>query len=282
MQIPEVTIFTAPLSIVIVLLPLLSSYLLTPLYIEWQGGKNNLVLNYQGKRIVSTGGIILLVSVLLLIVPLHFYAGDGKLFWRLLLVYVSAMGLLGAIDDQWGEKECKGFKGHFKRLWQGKKFSTGLYKAAGGFLLAVSVSSRLGGTFWPDWLVKGLFLALFSNCFNLLDTRPARAAKVFFPVSLLFMFLGREHLLLLIPFWSALLIYLFWELETKIMLGDAGAYLLGGALGFYGLLILPLGMVFIFTLLFLLLHYYCEKISLSKYIEGNKGLLYLDRLGRKN
>ncbi|MGI5875675.1 MAG: hypothetical protein ACOX6X_02500 [Dethiobacteria bacterium] len=281
MQIPDSPNYMEPLSVLIVLLPLFCTYLLTPLYIRWQERKNNLATNYQGKSIVSTGGVIFLISLLVLIIPLHYYFREGKTIWGLLFIYITVVGVLGIIDDLWGEKDCKGFRGHLKKLWHGKEISTGLYKAIGGFLIAVFVSSRLGGEIWPDWLGKALFLALFSNFFNLLDTRPARAAKIFFLISLLLILLGREYIWLLIPFWSMLLIYLYWELETKIMLGDTGAYILGGALGFYGILILPLYIVFIGNALFLILHYYCEKFSLGKFIEDHKSLFFLDSLGRR-
>ena len=54
------------------------------------------------------------------------------------------------------------------------------------------VSAMAGGGNWANWILQGIFLALFSNLFNLLDTRPARAAGAYFNISLTGMFLFRE------------------------------------------------------------------------------------------
>lgn len=266
----------------VVLVPFFLTSSLTPIYLKWQKTRQKTDLNYEGKEVVSAGGLVILISFFPLLIPFHSYPGGYRFDWRLLLVYLAGIGLLGAVDDFWGEKDCKGFKGHLQKLFSGGGISTGLFKACGGFLHGIFISSFLGGSLWPEWLLKGTFLALFSNFFNLLDTRPARAAKVFLSLSLVFMFFGREYCLLLIPFWSALCGYLFWELKAEVMLGDTGAYLLGGALGFNGLLIFPPGAILAAVISLIFLHLYCEKFSLGDFVEGKKSLLYLDRLGRRN
>jgi UDP-N-acetylmuramyl pentapeptide phosphotransferase/UDP-N-acetylglucosamine-1-phosphate transferase len=258
------------LSLMMVLIPVTLAYLMTPFYIKLQEKRKITVMNFQGKRVVTTGGVILLV-ILFAVQPIYFfYPGKGLFPCQLMFLYISGITLLGLADDLWGDKKCKGFRGHFKELWGKKVISTGLYKAAGGFLLGTSVSALAGGGPWEGWLLKGIFLALFSNFFNLLDTRPARAAKVFLLFSLVFMLLFRELFLTVFPLWSALYIYLFWELDRRIMLGDTGAYLLGGALGFPLALRLAPGWLISLNILLLVLHYYCEKFSLNKLMESKK------------
>lgn len=255
------------LSLITVLIPVSLAYFLTPFYIKRQEKRKIMVTNFLGEKVPTTGGLILLTS-LLSVQPLYFFMEGWRFPRFLMLLYVAGITLLGLADDLFGDKKCKGFRGHFKMLWRKKIISTGIYKAAGGFLLGTLTTALAGGGCFNEWLLKGFFLALFSNFFNLLDTRPARAGKIFLFFSLVSMIFFRELSLTLFPLLSALYIYLFWESERKIMLGDTGAYLLGGVLGFPLVLLLTPRWLIIFNIFLLLLHFYCEKFSLSKILES--------------
>ena len=253
-----------------VLAPVLVTYLLTPLYIKHQEKRNITTVNFEGNSVVTTGGMVLLLA-LFAALPFY-YSIPGRAesnYWLLLLFYLSGITFLGAIDDIWGQTKEKGFRGHLRKLWRGEGISTGLYKAAGGLLFGVTVSAFTVQGYAPyEWLIKGVFLALFTNFFNLLDTRPARTAKAFFVLSLAFALLLRGPFLMIFSLWGSLYIYLFWEIKTKIMLGDTGAYLIGGLLGFYLILTLSTITLQYFIILLVFLHWYCEKFSLNKLIEG--------------
>lgn len=257
------------MAVVAVLVPLLAAYLLTPFYIKQQKKRNITVVNFEGKDVVTTGGMVLLLA-LSAGLPFYFFL-PGKAesnYWLPLLFYISGISFLGAIDDIWGEKKYKGFRGHFRKMWRGEGISTGLYKAVGGLLFGVTAAAFTVEGYNPyEWLLKGFFLALFSNFFNLLDTRPARTTKVFFILSLVFILLLRGPFLMIFSLWGALYIYLFWEIKTEIMLGDTGAYLIGGILGFYLILTLSTLTLQYFIILLFFLHWYCEKFSLNRLIE---------------
>ncbi len=256
------------LSLITVIIPANFTYFFTPFFIKLQKNKQNTVTNYLGEKVATSGGIILLISLLSL-QPFYFFYNKGCTFNHFsALFYFAGVTMLGLIDDLWGDKKCKGFNGHFRMLWREKVVSTGVYKAAGGFLLGTITSAIVGGGYFYEWILRGIFLALFSNFFNLLDTRPARAAKVFIIIFLVSIIFFRELFLTLFPLLSALYIYLFWESERKIMLGDAGAYLLGGALGFSLVFLFSLRWLIIFIILLFFIHFYCEKYSLSKILEA--------------
>ena len=270
------------LSFLTVLMPVLVTYFLTPYYIRLQKSKNAVAVNYQGIKIVTGGGLILLAAFSAVQFFYFFYPQGEQIPGVFMLLYLSGITFLGMFDDLKGEKGCKGFRGHLRKFWQGEGISTGLYKAAGGLVLGVIISALTGGGSWTEWLLKGIFLALFSNLFNLLDTRPARAAKFFFFFSLVFILVYKERFLPLISLWSALYIYLFWELEQKIMLGDAGAYLLGGALGLYLVIMSPLAVLLPLTALPVVLHYFGERFSFSSILENKKLLFNWEFPGRRN
>ncbi|NMB35551.1 MAG: hypothetical protein GX989_04610 [Firmicutes bacterium] len=264
-------------------LPVSTVYLLAPYFLRLQKFKKITALNFRGAIIINAGGLLLFAALLsvqilhYLYLPKNFFAN-----WPVLL-YWGGVTLLGLLDDLHGEKKCKGFRGHLLKFWRGEGISTGLYKAAGGLLLGILISAWIGGGGTRlEWLCRGIFLALFSNLFNLMDTRPARSAKFFFLVSLIFVLIYRDLPLPLISLWSALYIYLFWELEQKIMLGDTGAYLLGVVLGLYLVLRLPLNVLFILIGLLLVLHYLGERFSWNVFLENNKLLLPRQFPGGKN
>ncbi len=222
--------------------------------------------------IVNAGGIVLLPAMLLSI--LYYFYTTGTIYSAMMfLVFLAGMAVLGLVDDLQGDKGCKGFRGHLGLLWREKKVSTGLLKATGGFTLALFVAAATGNASIVEWLAKGVFLALFANLFNLLDTRPAMAIKAFYLISLVLMLFGMGNLVYLI-LWVSLYVYLPWELSHKIMLGDTGAYLLGGILGLFAVISFSTPFLFSILIPLLLLHVFMEKYSVSKILEGGSLSLF--------
>lgn len=243
------------------LLSMLVTFFLTPSFIalQQQGKSSFRTINYEGKNIINAGGIVILPAIM---IPLLLYRGIVA-YRLLLLIFLVGIVALGLIDDLMGEKGCKGFRGHFTALCKEKKITTGFLKALGGFSLAMFAAAGGGSIQGIDWFVRAGVLALFANLFNLLDTRPGLAIKAFYLVSLGFLFSGVGAYNLILLLWAVLFIYLPWELSRKIMLGDTGAYLLGGALGFISVFSFSARALYVILALLMLLHLLLERYSLS-------------------
>jgi len=265
-----------------ILLPIIITRLSLSFFINWQAQKKLLITNFEGKKIATAGGAVLFLSLLFCFYLLSRMPNKLPLPYALLFFYLFGITLLGAIDDIWGEKECKGLKGHLMKLWKKEGISTGIYKAAGGLLLGFFISSRINEGYLIEWIMGGFFLALLSNFFNLLDTRPGRSARVFFFISFVIVIFFRDLAWALLPIWGILLVYLPWELNKQIMLGDTGAYLLGGILGIFSLFVLSGKTIIVLNLLLLFVHLFCEKFSLNSIIEEKLSRNLLVRTGRKN
>lgn len=82
----------------------------------------------------------------------------------------------------------------------------------------------------------------------------------------------------LLPVIGGVLAYLPWDMRRVVMMGDAGANPLGALLGI-GIIGLA-GPMRAFSLLLLIgIHLYSEKYSLSRLIDDNPVLRFLDKLG---
>ncbi|HZK25425.1 MAG TPA: hypothetical protein VFC74_08555 [Oscillospiraceae bacterium] len=199
--------------------------------------------------------------------------------WRV-LVTAGGLGLVGLVDDVWGDKRVKGFSGHFERLIIHGELTTGFLKAALGFLVCLAAVYGLPGSvlliFWRAALV-----ALSANLLNLLDLRPGRALKVFFLLAFLSVWLVpvETGVLLLFPFLLAALAYLPLDLSGQGMLGDAGANILGGVLGLNLVLTAPAIWQLVYFIALVGLHVLTEKISLTQVIAEHPVLSFLDQLG---
>lgn len=218
--------------------------------------------NYQGSPIGSGAGLLFLLGAVpwLALAPAPALAAAG-------------FGLLGLIDDRWGTSEFKGLRGHFKALLRGR-MTTGLLKAAGGAALAAGLA------FWSFRDLRAvpaaLLIALCANLFNLLDLRPLRALKVFWLLSLPLLAFGPA---LLWQTGAMTLPYAPLEARRRLMLGDTGANLLGGLLGFSAALALPTVAQAVLAALLIALHGWAERHSLSRWIESRDWARALDRWG---
>jgi UDP-GlcNAc:undecaprenyl-phosphate GlcNAc-1-phosphate transferase len=214
----------------------------------------------------------------------------GLLGWLLLArtqlhwLFALGYGILGFLDDQWGQQAPKGLRGHGRALLAGRP-TTGVLKLIGGLILGLLIGSRLHALpFWtPAVLLTGLMVALWANFFNLLDVRPGRAGVLFLlgvlPCALGLMLQGRQlELPVLMSVTAGLLMVLPIDRAGKGMLGDTGSNLLGGVVGTALAIGLPLWMQAICTLGLLLFHLWAERHSLTDYIERHPMLRALDRL----
>jgi len=91
---------------------------------------------------------------------------------------------------------------------------------------------------------------------------------------------NRGAVLLLMPFLAALPAYVPFEMKEDIMLGDSGAYLLGGALGFTFAVYAPFPAQLAALALLLAFQAFCERHSFSRLVRCSNILRFLDELGR--
>lgn len=238
--------------------------------------------NYQRKSIPLGMGIYLffnLTTVWSIGYIVNIYSFEKLLPIVLLTVFFAFFGF---IDDLLGNRKAKGLIEHFGCLLKGE-LTTGGLKALGAGVIGLVVVSYITDTFIEAFI--GWFtLLLLTNFINLLDLRPGRALKVFsFLILTLFLFSWQrtEIWSLAIPLVPVLFFYFPLDLKGNAMLGDTGANLLGGILGYFTIQLFNIWIqaAVLFTLA--LIHLYAEQYSLSVLIEKNRVLNWFDRLGRE-
>lgn len=175
--------------------------------------------NYRNKYVPTATGITLVPAVLAGLV------GPGGVY----PLYVLLCAGVGFADDVWGRGE-RGFRGHLGAFLRGR-VSTGFIKLAalGGGALVVGFAEF--GIGWVG-LAGGVLLAGCVNLANLLDVRPGRAIKFTGPFVVALAFTSAGGVLVQTSAVIGGLAGLFYfDLRGRIMLGDAGAAVLGGVLG---------------------------------------------------
>lgn len=231
-------------------------------------------LNYKGNKVFVFGFFITSIVTLLASIIIEEYRIKYLLFIGFLV------SLVGLIDDLF-PSSAKGFKGHLKSLLKGK-VTTGLIK-----LISITAFSLIWSVYFNGFnliaLLDAVIISSCSNFFNLLDLRPGRSVKAALPIFLVAFLVSSDGIrTLAILLTIAYFIYLPFDLNEKLMLGDAGS----NALGFFAGTILSilakitLFKVF-FAIIFVGLNLVSERYSFTEVIEKNPFLNFIDRLGRK-
>jgi UDP-N-acetylmuramyl pentapeptide phosphotransferase/UDP-N-acetylglucosamine-1-phosphate transferase len=189
----------------------------------------------------------------------------------------------GWLDDTVGHGGVKGFGGHFTAWLKEGTVTTGLIKAAAVSAAALWASLLMGGNF-SEIVSQWLVITLMTNAFNLVDLRPGRALKVFFLLSAAVIAIGAgraaAELRYLAPALAGAAVLLSRDLKARAMLGDTGANLLGFALGLTAAAALPAAFLWGIAAMLALFHWFAERRSLTRLIDRNRILSWLDRLGR--
>ncbi|MHB1126817.1 MAG: MraY family glycosyltransferase [Bacillota bacterium] len=235
--------------------------------------------NYRGQNIPVAGGLVLVAGAFAgLMVMAVFTPHPPGLFP--FLFGLLAMALVGTLDDLWGSRDTLGFRGHLTSLWRGE-MTTGAVKAMAGAGVALLISLELSRSWW-EIPVRVLMIALLTNTMNLLDMRPGRSIKGFLAgtAGLLILTKGGFPSVYLLAVTGPVLAFAPYDLGARAMLGDAGSNLMGIALGIGATWILPLDIQAMLILILAIFHWYAETYSLTKLIERNNWLRYLDKLGR--
>lgn len=239
--------------------------LLRPIFIS------QVVVNYQGKPVPTGLGLAFILPFSLVLVGHLQEFSEASAFTVLVLFFA----LLGQLDDSLGTNSKKGIRGHFGRL----ELSTGGLKALGG--LAISfVLVRSPATYPFEWILNSLLIALAANLINLLDLRPGRAGKAFLFFGFLLLLFSQSSLLPIQWCMASVLGYLPWDLREACIMGDTGSNGLGAVLGLGIVLTGSLRVKLAILLLLIALNLLSERYSFSAFIDSNRLLQFLDRLGR--
>lgn len=244
-------------------------------------------LNVDGRVVPVGGGIILVLAVLLVAAGDSFAATIRDTFappvvGPTLLVVVLGFGFLGLVDDLLESGEVKGFRGHLAALVRGR-LTTGVVKLVGGGLVALAVvPARVEGRVL--WLfADAALIALGANLANLLDRAPGRMAKVTLVLGpvVVATHLGSGAPVGLSLLLGATAVLLVPDLREQVMLGDAGANVLGAALGWAVVIEAGAPTRLVVLVVVLGLNAASEAVSFSAVIARTPGLRAFDRLGRR-
>ena len=272
----------------------LGTYFMIPLFKSMLVNGNVIRPNYKNEMIPVGMGIVFLPMIIINSIILGFVTLNNIWFvsssnynlnivWLVCLaLYIfsmMAMFFAGALDDLIGNRNVSGLKGHFKSLFKGE-LTTGGFKALfGGFVglvVSVCISSSI-----VDIIVNTLIIALSTNLMNLFDLRPGRAIKAYLvimiPIYITLTGYTKVFPLLILP---NVLAYFNTDLKARGMMGDTGSNVLGISIGVlmalgYGIKVRLAWLVFL-----ILMHLITEKFSLTKIIEKNRVLKFIDNLGR--
>ncbi|RDY24831.1 glycosyl transferase [Romboutsia maritimum] len=269
------------LYIILLLTGLFGTYFGIPLFKNLLTDSNILRPNYKKDMIPVSMGIVFLPMIIINGIILVFFTYDIK---NLLYLFMYIFGMIsmffaGVLDDIIGNRNVSGLKGHFKSLYKGN-LTTGGFKALfGGFVgLIISIGISKDPV---DIVVNTLIIALSTNLMNLLDLRPGRAIKAYLSIMVIIFLTLTGYVkvlpLLIVP---NVLAYFNYDLKARAMMGDTGSNVLGISIGILVIFGYSLNIRIGWLVFLVFIHILTEKYSLTKIIEKNKLLNFIDKLGR--
>ncbi len=199
------------------------------------------------------------------------------------LVTALGMGLLGLVDDFADSGEARGFRGHLRALARGR-LTPGGAKLVGGVAVGLAAAALVAGGLLSvgQLLFVGALLALAANLANLFDRAPGRTIKVGAAsfVVLAVASAGAASLTAVAVLVGAAAALFVDDVRERLMLGDAGANVLGGAVGLGVVLACAPRTRLAVLAVVAGLNLVSEVISFSRVIDALPPLRALDRAGR--
>lgn len=244
--------------------------------------------NYRGVELPTAAGMVIPLSLLLVeagrTVAGAAGVGEEGLDAARVVTLVAALGfgLLGAVDDLAGTGDARGFRGHLGALVRGR-LTTGGLKLAGGACVAIVACAAVSGTSALGLLRDAALVALAANLGNLLDRAPGRTSKVAIAAFTVLALLTSRRTPLVAPAVciGAAFALLRDDLHERLMLGDAGANVLGGIVGLAVVLSTSPSTRTGALIAVALLNLASEAVSFSSVIDAVPPLRVLDRAGRR-
>jgi len=244
--------------------------------------------NYRGRGVATGGGLLVVLAVVLVegtriglgtLGVGHQPGFDGTR--PLVLLTGVGFGLLGLLDDLLATGNDRGLRGHLHALVHGR-VTTGFVKLVVGVAFALVIASAPGPEPRVRLLVDAALIASAANLANLFDRAPGRALKVglvaWIPLAII---AGGDALgIAIAPVIGAFVAILPDDLGERIMLGDAGANVLGAVLGLAVVLELGFTARLVIAGVLLALNVISEWVSFGDVIDRLGFLRRLDRLGR--
>jgi UDP-GlcNAc:undecaprenyl-phosphate GlcNAc-1-phosphate transferase len=235
--------------------------------------------NFRDDRIPVSYGIVILLWSAPTLASLSVLLPSRRRELAAFCLVAAVLGILGFIDDRWGDRSRTGLKGHFRAFFVEGVVTTGFAKAVGGGLIALAVPRFVLQIDWPNSALDGAIIALCANALNLLDLRPGRAGAVFLALAtVIFAIQWNAGAISPLAFLAipALVVYER-DARGRVMMGDSGSNLLGGTLGLALTTACPgVGARLAILTLLAALHVVAERASITNIIEGNAILRRLD------
>lgn len=272
---------------IIFVLGFLGTYFMIPLFKSMLVNGNIIRPNYKKEMIPVGMGIVFLPMLIInSIIVIYFLWGImgaidtvGLICLLLFVFSIMCMFFAGALDDLIGNRDVSGLKGHFKSLFKGE-LTTGGFKALFGGFVGLVVSVCLSSSI-VEIIVNTLVIALSTNLMNLFDLRPGRAIKAYLVIIIPIFFTLTGYIqilpLLILP---NVLAYFNTDLKARAMMGDTGSNVLGISIGVLMALGYDIKVRVCWLVFLVLMHLITEKFSLTKIIEKNRVLKFIDNLGR--
>jgi UDP-N-acetylmuramyl pentapeptide phosphotransferase/UDP-N-acetylglucosamine-1-phosphate transferase len=234
--------------------------------------------NYKGQYIPLGMGMFFPIALISSLTVLYlFFPLDNISF--VFILGVTLMSFLGIIDDLLGNRDTTGLKGHISKLFQ-LQLTTGGLKALMGGIVSLLVSIPFNSNILL-LIFNALIIASFTNLINLLDLRPGRAIKFYLLYTIiLFGFYNQQYIYLLLVVTIIALVYFPMDIKAIAMMGDAGSNSLGFVLGFFTTIYFTNPFKVLILILLIFIHIYAERSSITKLIENNRILSFIDKLGR--
>jgi hypothetical protein len=244
--------------------------------------------NYRSHYLPTAVGVLIALA-LLLVEAGRAVAGAAGVGTRaipadrvaLLLVAVAFAGL-GLLDDLVGGRDEQGFGGHLRALRDGR-LTTGGVKFLGGGAVAL-VACALAADHGIVGLARdALLVALAANLGNLFDRAPGRTLKVALAAYIAVAVVAGTTpagVALAVSMGAAAAL-LGDDLREHVMLGDAGANVVGGVLGMACVLSVSPGVRGFVLLVLIGLNAASERVSFTAVINRVGVLRFLDQAGRR-
>ncbi len=252
--------------------------------------------NFRGVTLASSAGLVIVLAVIVVettrsVLGVFNVGRDSSSNdYRSPVVFAClAFGFLGLIDDLLATGEDRGFRGHLKALRRGR-LTTGAVKLFGGAAIALFLAAPGNPVSGVRLVADAVLIALAANLANLFDRAPGRLLKVSFlawlplVITAVLASAGSDQRLAGVPVaivMGASLALFREDIRERLMLGDAGANVIGAVLGLNVVFAAGRGTRNGVLVALVALNLISEFVSFSDVIDRVPSLRSLDRFGRR-